>query len=259
MKYTLITGASSGIGYELAKVFAKQKHNLILVARNSEKLERLSAELEAKYAIKAEVIPADLSLVGAAHQLFYAVQKRGLAVETLVNNAGLGDHGTFLSADLKRQMEMIQVNIVALTELTKLFLPAMTESKSGRILNVASTAAFQPGPLMSVYYATKAYVLFFSEGLAEELKNTGVTVTTLCPGPTTSGFQEAANMKNVALMTTLKLPSSEDVAIYGYKALMRGKAVAVHGSVNHLMASTVGLMPRAWARKLVMKLQEKRQ
>lgn len=258
MNYTLITGASSGIGLELAKVFAQQGHHLILVARNTDKLHKLSAELESQYAIQAEVFYSDLSVTGASQQLFQGIQRRGLAVENLINNAGIGDHGAFADAELERQTDMIQVNIMALTELTKLFLPAMLAKKSGRILNVASTASFQPGPLMSVYYASKAYVLFFSEGLAEELKGTGVTVTALCPGPTISGFQAAANIKDIALMTALKLPSSQQVALYGYQALMKNKIVAVHGFINKIMASTVGMMPRAWARQLVMKLQEKR-
>jgi len=258
MKYALITGASSGIGLELAKVFAEHKHNLILVARSVDKLEKLKSELESKYQIKAEVIPADLSVSGASQKLYETVQKRNLAVDILVNNAGFGDYGSFIDSELGKQEEMIQVNITALTALTKLFLPAMIAGKSGKIMNVASTAAFQPGPLMTVYYATKAYVLFFSEGLTEELKNTGVTVTALCPGPTSSNFQSAANIKDVPFMTQMKIPTSQDVAIYAYKALMCGTPVAVHGTFNKFGTMSVRMVPRSWARKLVMKLQEKR-
>jgi short-subunit dehydrogenase len=256
MRYTLITGASSGIGYELASVFARNHHNLILVARSEDILSGLKKELEKTFNVQVEVISADLSLVGAAQNLFNAVQAKKLTVDCLVNNAGFGDHGVFLAAKLTKITEMIHLNITTLTELTHLFLPQMVQNKFGQILNVASTAAFQPGPLMTVYYATKAYVLFFSEGLYEELKGTGVTVTALCPGPTESGFQAAAGIKNIALFDTLKIPSSKAVAEYGYIAMNRGQAVAVHGVMNRLMSSTVGLLPRSLARQFVMKLQE---
>ncbi|MEZ0393046.1 MAG: SDR family NAD(P)-dependent oxidoreductase [Pseudobdellovibrionaceae bacterium] len=256
MAYALITGASSGIGWELAHVMAAKEWDLILVARTGEKLNELKTELEKKYRIRAQVIPMDLAKPEAALDLFRKTQ--GFEVEILVNNAGFGDYGAFADADWKRQRDMIQVNIMALTELTHLFLPSMIQRKSGKILNVASTAAFQPGPLMSVYYATKAFVLSFSEGLYEELQGTGVSVTALCPGPTKSGFQQAANMGNVALFETTPLPSSRDVALYGYRALMQRKPVAIHGTVNKMMASSVRFVPRAVTRKLVRKLQEKR-
>lgn len=257
-KYTLITGASSGIGFELASVFARNNHNLILVARSKEKLESLRSEIEKNYQVVAEVIPLDLSLPNSAEELFNLTQKKNLKVEILLNNAGFGDHGLFLNADSKKIEEMINLNILTLTKLTKLFLPQMVENKYGKIMNVASTAAFQPGPLMSVYYATKSYVLSFSEALYEELKETGVSVTALCPGPTESGFSAVANMSNIALMELMKLPTSRDVAEYGYKALMNDKAVAVHGLMNNVVAKTTSFIPRAITRKLVMKLQQKR-
>lgn len=258
MNYTLITGASSGIGYELAKIFARNNHNLILVARSTTKLLDLKNEIVAKHQVLVEVLTCDLSQSQSAQKLFETVQTQKWAVDILVNNAGFGTHGSFVDIELKKTQEMIQLNILTLTELTKLFLPDMISKKSGRILNVASTASFQPGPLMSVYYATKAFVLFFSEGIFEELKNSGVTVTALCPGPTESGFQQAANLGDVSLFDTLKIPTSKMVAEYGYKALMQGKVVAVHGSMNKIFSSTVGLLPRGLVRKLVKKLQQKR-
>jgi short-subunit dehydrogenase len=256
MTYTLITGASSGIGYELAKIFARNKHNLVLVARTQNKLQALKKELEEEYAIEALVIPEDLSLPHAARDLFQ--KTKDLKIDILVNNAGYGDHGTFAQSDLKKQLGMIQVNVMALTELTHLYLGPMLHRKSGKIMNVASTAAFQPGPLMSVYYATKAFVLSFSEGLYEELKHSGVTVTALCPGPTLSGFQDTANFKNIPIMDRAPVPTSLQVAEYGYKALMKGKLIAVHGTMNRIMASSVRFAPRSVVRQLVMKLQEKR-
>lgn len=258
MNYTLITGASSGIGYELASVFARHNHNLILVARSTEKLESLKTEIEKNFSVVAEVISADLSKTASAEELFEKIQKKNLTVDILVNNAGFGDHGLFANEDPKKIEEMILLNVLTLTKLTRLFLPQMIERKYGKILNVASTASFQAGPLMSVYYATKAYVLSFSEGIYEELKGTGISVTALCPGPTESGFQEAANISNITIVNTMKLPTSKDVAEFGYNALIKNKAVAVHGVMNSIMASSTGFVPRALTRKLVKKLQEKR-
>lgn len=258
MKYTLITGASSGIGYELASVFAKNNHNLILVARSTAKLEALKIEIEKNFQVVAEIITLDLAKQNSAEELFEIVHKKKFNVDILVNNAGFGDHGLFLTEDSKKVEDMILLNILTLTKLTKLFLPKMVEAHYGKILNVASTAAFQPGPLMSVYYATKAYVLSFSEGLYEELLGTGVSMTALCPGATISGFQEAANLSNVALMDMMTLPTSKDVAEFGYTALMSDKAVAIHGFMNSIIAKTAGFIPRMLMRKLVMKIQEKR-
>lgn len=258
MNYTLITGASSGIGFELAHVFAKNNHNLVLVARSEDKLKVLKSDIEKNYAVVAEVIAADLSKPNSAEDLFAAVQKKNLSIDILVNNAGFGDHGLFLTEEKNKIEEMILLNILTLTKLTKLFLPTMIEKKYGKILNVASTAAFQPGPLMSVYYATKAYVLSFTEGLYEELQGTGVSTTAVCPGPTISGFQDAANMSDIALLSTMKLPTSKEVAEFAFTSLMNNKAVAIHGFVNSMMAHTAGFVPRSLVRKLVMKLQEKR-
>jgi short-subunit dehydrogenase len=256
--YTLITGASSGIGLELAKEFAKKKCNLIITARSKDKLNELSQTLSRDYNIKVQVLALDLSLPETPRKIFQECLNQGWEIENLVNNAGFGDHGRFANAAWLKQKEMLQVNITALTELTHLFLPSMLKNKNGKILNVASTAAFQPGPLMAVYYATKAYVLSFSEALNEELSGTGITVTTLCPGPTASGFQKTANLNNVMLLQAAPLPSSEEVAKYAIDALYKRKSIAVHGWLNWAMAESVRFTPRKWVLKLVKRLQEKR-
>lgn len=256
--FTLITGASSGIGLELAEIFAREKHNLILVARSENKLQELKSRLEKTYGIEAHVIGADLSKREAPLKLYEMTESRGWVVETLVNNAGLGALGAFAISAWDKQAEMIQVNVTALTELTRLYLPTMMANQSGKILNVASTAAFQAGPLMSVYYATKAFVLSFSEGLSEELLGSGVTVTALCPGPTASNFAKVADMEDIPLFNTLKIPTSREVAEYGYRAMMDGKVVAVHGITNRIGVIGGKVMPRSLLRKMVHHLQSKR-
>ena len=197
--YTLITGASSGIGLEMAKIFASQKSDLILVARSKGALEQLATELKAAYGVNAEVLVFDLNQTDSPRKIFATVEAKGWQVHTLVNNAGFGDHAAFAEEDWSRIQSMVQVNITALLELTHLFLPKMKQVNAGNILNVASTAAFQPGPFMAVYYASKAFVLSFSEALHEELSDTEVHVSALCPGPTESGFQSAARLGDVPL------------------------------------------------------------
>lgn len=256
--FTLITGASSGIGLELAEIFAREGHNLILVARSENKLQQLKIKLEQDHGITAHVIGADLSEHQAPLKLYEMTESHGWFVETLVNNAGLGALGPFAISPWQKQAEMIQVNITALTELTRLYLPSMMAKKSGKILNVASTAAFQSGPLMSVYYATKAYVLSFSEGLYEELQGSGVSVTALCPGPTESNFAATAGADKVLVFRALNLPSSREVAEYGYRALQKGKAVAVHGMTNKIGVIGGKIVPRFLPRKIVHCLQRKR-
>src|SRR5712692_6004686 len=182
----LITGASGGIGYELAKLFARDSYNLVLVARSADKLAQLAAELEKAYQIRATVVAVDLAQPDGPEQVFAATQKAAIEVDVLVNNAGFGQFGFYVETDLQEELQQIQLNIASLTHLTKLYVRPMVERRHGRILNVASTAAFQPGPLMAVYYATKAYVLSFSAALSNELQGTGVSVTALCPGPTAS-------------------------------------------------------------------------
>jgi short-subunit dehydrogenase len=256
--HTLITGASSGIGLELAKVCARHKENLVLVARSKSQLEQLAQELNKDFGVKVTVIPMDLSDPTSPQKLFDEVNERGLSINVIINNAGFGDHGAFAQADWRKQQDMIQLNIMALTHLTHLFLPKMISNNRGKILNVASTAAFQPGPLMAVYYATKAFVLSFSEALSEELKGTGVNVTALCPGPTTSGFQKTANMGDVPIFKLLTPPTSKAVAEYGYSALNKGEVVAVHGPLNRLVVQSLRITPRCMVIKMVRKLQEKR-
>ena len=255
MKLTaLITGASSGIGLDLARVFAEDGHDVVLVARSEAKLRELAAELSSKHGVAATVIVADLSQPDAARHVFAAAPP----VDVLVNNAGHGITGKFAETALATELDMIQVNITALTHLTKLFLPQMLERKRGRILNVASTAAFQPGPLMAVYYATKAYVLSFSEAIAEELSGTGVTVSALCPGPTATGFQRAAKMSTEALLKVMKPVSSMEVARAGYRGLMSGKRVIIPGWKNKVGVQSLRVSPRLVATKVVRALQERR-
>jgi short-subunit dehydrogenase len=257
MKTALITGASSGIGLELAKIHAQKGDNLVLVARSEQKLNDLKKELESQYKITATVIASDLSNPEAAHQLFDLTEKENIQVDYLINNAGFGDFEEFSISDLNKAMQMIDLNIKSLTILTKLYLDGMLKRKSGKIMQLASTASFQPGPLMAVYYATKHYVLAFSEAIAEELKGSGVSVTALCPGPTASGFQSVADLGESKLVKDKKLPSSAEVAEYGYKSMMKGKRVAIHGFQNKLMAFSVRFTPRNWVTALVKKLSEK--
>lgn len=253
----LITGASSGIGLELADVLAREGHNVVLTARNASKLNALAVDLMSKYGVKATVIACDLSEQNAPLKVFDQLKKENILIDILVNNAGFGDFGAFTETKWEKERQMIDVNITALTQLTKLFLDGMIERKYGRIMNVASTAAFQPGPFMAVYYATKAYVLSFSEAIANELQGTGVTVTALCPGPTESGFVKAASLDESKLFRNKKLPTSREVAEYGYKAMMKGKTVAIHGAMNRLMANSVRFTPRKLVTAIVRRMQER--
>lgn len=256
----LITGASSGIGRELARVFAAHRHDVVLVARGEATLRALAAELQAPGGaeVRAHVIVSDLSVRGAAQALTARTRDMGIEVDILVNNAGYGLYGPFLDTPLDAELDMIQVNIVALTELTKRMLPAMVARKGGRILNLASTAAFLPGPLMAVYYATKAYVLSFSEAIANELDGTGVTVTALCPGPTASGFQAAAKLEESKLVAGKRLPTSREVALAGYAAMMAGETVFVPGLSNKLTVLAPRVLPRRLVARIVRTAQERR-
>ncbi len=256
-KTVLITGASSGIGYEFAKVFAREGYSLILIARDAEGLAKVSEEIHATHPqITIQVMAKDLAETHAAQAIYNELHNHNLRIDVLVNNAGFGGFGHFTATDLQREEDMIQVNITTVTALTKLFVKDMVARKSGKILNVASTAAFQPGPLMAVYYATKAYVLSFSEALSNELKGTGVTVTALCPGPTQSGFVAAANLQTSQLFKNKKLPTAQEVAEYGYASLMSGKVVAIHGLQNKLGVFVERFIPRWLVRMVVRKMQE---
>ena len=244
MAAALITGASSGIGLELARVFVADGVDVILSARSEDRLRELATEVRETYRVKARVIPADLSRPGQAQKIYDRVVATGWQVDCLVNNAGFGVYGDFAETDWMAEAAMVQVNIVALTQLTKLFLPEMIARGRGKILNVASTAAFQPGPMMAVYFATKAYVLSFSEAIAHELRGTGVCVTALCPGATETGFQHAAGATGSRVFDSRKLPTGADVAVYGYKVLQSQRRVAVHGAINKMLAFGTRLLPR---------------
>ena len=251
---TLITGASSGIGRQLAHLFGRDGSDLILTARSQDKLHALAEVLQSEYGVEAQVLPLDLSHPDAAQAAFDRLQADGLEVDVLVNNAGFGARGAFAELDLDRQLDMIRLNVTALTHLTRLFLPGMLKRHRGGILNVASTAAFQPGPKMSVYYATKAYVLSLTEGLAEELSETGVAVSCLAPGPTQTRFSSRAGMQDTMLFKqgTMK---AERVAQAGYRGFRAGKTLIVPGLQNKFAAFAIRFLPRAVVRKLVKHLQ----
>lgn len=258
MKNTaLITGASNGIGLELAKVHASNGGDLVLVARNKSKLDELKTELEKQFKISVYTIGKDLSVSNAAQEVYDETTKQNIQIDYLINNAGFGDFGMFVETDWNKELQMINLNITTLTQFTKLYLQDMVKRKSGKIMNVASTAAFQSGPTMAVYYATKAYVLSFSEAVDNEVSEKGVTVTTLCPGATESGFQAAAAMEESNLVKGKKLPTSKEVAEYGYASMMKGKTVAIHGLMNYIMANSVRFTPRALVVKMTRKIQDK--
>lgn len=252
----LITGASGGIGRDLAHVFAQHGFDLVVVARSRGKLEALAAELQEAYATAVTVIAKDLTQPDAPNEIFTELQRAGVHVDALVNNAGFADYGLFHESDLEKQLQMMQLNVVTLTHLTRLFLPEMVVRGSGKILNVASTAAFMPGPLMAVYYATKAFVLSFSEAIANELHDSGVTVTALCPGPTESGFQARAAMEDSKLVQD-GLMDSMTVAREGFAALVAGKVVFVPGLTNRMQALAPRFLPRGVVRDMVRSAQER--
>ena len=233
----LVTGASGGIGEELARLFAADGHDLVLVARE---VGRQHARDE------------------APREIFEGLSAGGVAVDALVNNAGFGSYGLFAETDLKSELDLLQVNVVALTHLTKLFLPGMIARRRGYVMNVASTAAFQPGPLMAVYYASKAYVLSFSEALANECEGTGVVVSALCPGPTETGFVAAAPGMNESKLFDRAVMDARAVAVEGYRGLLAGKAIVIPGLRNNLLARSIGFFPRGLVTRVVRGIQERR-
>ncbi len=239
----LVTGASSGIGKALAEVLAADGFRLVLAARSVAKMEALRADLEPRFRVKVDVVGVDLEVPDGPGKLFDAVKQRGLVLDVLVNNAGYGVFGDFKDTALTNELAMMQLNMSSLVALTKLFLPDLIATK-GKILNVASTGSFVPGPNMAVYCATKAFVLSFSEAIAEELAETGVTVTALCPGATASGFQDKAAMQDSAYVKGKRLPTSESVAKFGLEAMKQGRRVAIPGAVNWAMAQSVRFTPR---------------
>ncbi|MFN5663716.1 MAG: SDR family NAD(P)-dependent oxidoreductase [Bacteroidota bacterium] len=257
MATALITGASNGIGLELAKVHASKGGDLVLVARNKAKLDELKSTLENEYKVKVYTIGKDLSATNAANEVYNETIRQNIQIDYLINNAGFGEFGLFTDTDWNKELQMINLNITTLTAFTKLYLQDMVKRRSGKIMNVASTAAFQSGPTMAVYFATKAYVLSFSEAVNNEVSDKGVTITALCPGATESGFQAAAAMEESRLVKGRKLPSSEEVAQYGYAAMMKGKTVAIHGLMNWILANSVRFTPRSIVVKITRKIQDK--
>jgi short-subunit dehydrogenase len=252
----LVTGASSGIGRSLAEIFAAEGWDLVLTARDAGALRALGADLERRHGARATILPADLADPDSPRLLAARASETGLAIDALVNNAGFGSYGAFAATALERELAMLRVNIVALTHLTKLLLPAMLERRRGYVLNVASTAAFQPGPFMAVYYASKAYVLHWSEALAEEVRGSGVVVTALCPGPTRTNFQTGAKMETARLVRGSLMMEPEPVARAGYAGLLRGRRVVIPGARNRFMARAVRLLPRSLVPRLVRRFQE---
>jgi len=249
----LITGASTGIGRELSKLFAQDHYNLVLAARNGSRLTQFADELQKQFAITAKAFPIDLAAAAAPQFLLDQLSRENVSVDILVNNAGFGKRGAFADVPVDESLGQIELNLTALTHLTKLFLSPMLERKSGKILNVASTAGFQPGPLMAVYYATKAYVISFSEALANELEGTGVSVTCLCPGATDTEFQKRAGTEDTRLLRTIRPMDAGVVARDGYQAMMKGKPLVISGFRNWLLAESLRVSPR----KLVTAISRK--
>jgi len=251
-KTALITGASGGLGLEFAKLCAAKRYNLVLVARNESKLNALKSELEEQYQIEVSVYAADLSRKYAALDVFRYTSEHEIDVDVLINNAGFGDSGTFADSDWSRQYEMVQLNVVALMQLTHCYLKPMLKKGSGKILNMSSVAAFSAGPYMSIYYATKEFVRSFSEAVAEEVKGTGVTVTAFCPGPTSTGFEKAAQMKDSKMFS--KSANAKDVAKAGVKAMEKGRTLSYHGAFTKFMNIASRIVPRSVARKFSKKM-----
>ena len=253
----LITGASNGIGLELAKVHASKGGNLVLVARNKSKLDELKKDLENQYKISVYTIGKDLSLPNAAQEIYDETKRQNIQVDDLINNAGFGDFGMFAETDWDKELQMINLNITTLTLFTKLYLQDMVKRRCGRIMNVASTAAFQPGPTMAVYCATKAYVLSFTEAISNEVSDKGITITALCPGATETGFKAAGGMDESELFKGKKLPTAKEVAEYGYASMLKGKKLAIHGIVNYIMSNSIRFIPRAMVLKVSRKMLDK--
>jgi short-subunit dehydrogenase len=247
----LITGASSGIGKALAENFAEHGFDVILAARSVDKMQAHAADLEKRFGITALVIASDLESPTGPGELHAEIKRRGLTLTVLVNNAGYGTFGEFKDTELDSQIGMMQLNMTSVVALAKLFLPDLLATK-GKMLNTASTAAFQPGPYMAVYYATKAFVLSFSEALAAELAETGVTVTAFCPGPTASGFQDKADMHHSGMVKGKRLPTSEAVARKGFRAMQRGRRVYIPGLKNWVLVQLPGFTPRWLVTRIVM-------
>jgi len=252
-KWALITGASAGIGYELTKLFAADGYNLALLARNEQRLKTLSDELIQRHRIESKILACDLAKPGAASNVFESL--RDTPISVLVNNAGFGWQGAFTESELALSTGMLETNVTALVELSYLFARPMLSRREGRILNVASTAAFQPGPFTAMYYASKAFVFSFSVALAGEFAGTGVTVTTLCPGFTRTEFHERAQMKRPSRL--FRMMSAEKVARLGYAGLMQGKPIVIPGLMNKITSALARSLPATFTAKIVRKINGK--
>ncbi|MEO0335049.1 MAG: SDR family oxidoreductase [Pseudomonadota bacterium] len=257
MAWGLVTGASSGIGYEFAKILADDGYDVILVARREDRLQELKTEIQNSSQQKVEVIKADLQDPDQIVEVHNKAMKITDRLEVLINNAGFGQVGDFCDSDLDKNLKMIDLNVRALTHLTGLFATSMKQARLGYICNVASTAAFQPGPGMAVYFATKAYVLSFSEALAAELEEDNVFVSALCPGPTVSEFGKVANFSSSGVLKSTSLPTSKEVAEFGYRAMKEGRSSAIHGTLNAIMAQSNRLVPRAISARITRKMISK--
>jgi uncharacterized protein len=248
-KTALVTGASAGLGMELASLFAADGHDVVVVARRRDKLDELAAQIKSKRAVDVHVLAEDLARPGAAARIMEELQRRGLEIDFLVNNAGFGGTGAFAERELAREIEMIQVNVVTLVELTRLLLPAMIARKSGRVLNIGSTAGFVPGAFMAIYYASKAFVNSFTEALSVELDGTGVTATVSCPGATATEFAQVAGNDKTPLFKS-RVMGAREVAEDAYRAMLRGEPLAVPGFMNKLRIASLRLAPRGMARNV---------
>jgi short-subunit dehydrogenase len=244
-----------GLGAEFARLLASEGYDVVLTARNGERLATLKKEVENLHGVTALVLVADLADPRAPSAIHENLRRAGIEIDVLVNNAGFGMYGTFHESDLETEMEMVQVNIIALMHLTKLFLRDMVKRRRGRIVNVASTAAFQAGPMQSVYYASKAFVLSFSEAIGNELKGTGVTVTALCPGPTPTGFQERANVGRPRGLRLMMRVSPESVVRAGYNGMKHGRPVVIPGLLNNLHVFLLRFAPRRLVTNVVRRVQ----
>lgn len=254
--WALVTGASTGLGKEFCELFAKDNINLIIVSRNKEKLDELASSLKVKFKIQVEVCAFDLSIQSNVEEVVKFISAKNIPIDYLVNNAGMGVYGKFTETNWNQEHQMMELNMISLAHLMKSIIPMMVKNKKGKILNVASTAAFQPGPLMSIYFASKAFVLSLSEALNEELKNTGVTITTLCPGPTETEFFKSAKMESLKFADTRSrlMMTSKEVAEIGYKSLMSSERVVVAGIINKITAFSTRFLPRPLLAKIAQQL-----
>ncbi len=257
MGRVLITGASMGIGFEMAKVFSREGTDLVLVSRDEKALREIAEELERQGGIEVKIIAKDLSLKHAAEEIFRELEEEGIEVDELINNAGFGALGAIVNLENQLQLDMIEVNVSAVTELTRLFLPGMLQRGRGGVLNVGSVAGFQPGPNMAVYFATKAYVLSFTEALAEEVKGSGVRVTCLAPGPTRTGFGERSGMGKIRIFE-MWMMSADEVARAGVEGFRRGDVIIIPSITNKIGTFLIRLLPRFVVRRLVYWLQARR-